>query len=186
METQPVSFSSELARKVYQASGENINLCYQCQKCSSGCPVGFAMDYTPAELAHAIRLGLDDLVFSSKTVWLCASCETCTTRCPQDVDLAKVMDTVKMISLKEKKKSPLPRVPAFYQSQLFTMKFFGRSYELGMIMLLKLLTREFTKDMILGLRMLQKGKLKLIPGFAGALTIRKIFSKVQAKERTAR
>jgi len=56
------------------------------------------MDYKPAQIIHAIRLGLDDLVFNSKTMWLCASCETCTTRCPQEVDVAKVMDAVKIIA----------------------------------------------------------------------------------------
>ncbi len=30
---------------------------------------------------------------------MCASCETCTTRCPQDVDVAKVMDAVKITAL---------------------------------------------------------------------------------------
>jgi len=183
METQPLSFCSELARKIYEESSENVNYCFQCLKCSSGCPVNFAMDYTPAELAHAIRLGMDELVFSSKTVWLCASCETCVTRCPQNVDMAKVMDAVKMISVREGKESPLPAVPAFYRSQLFNVKLFGRSYELGMIMMLKLLTKEFFKDMDLGMRMFRKGKLKLFPGFTGGSTVRKIFSKVKAKEK---
>jgi heterodisulfide reductase subunit C len=46
-----------------------------------------------------MRLGMDDLVLNSKAMWLCASCETCTTMCPQDVDVAKVMDAVKITAL---------------------------------------------------------------------------------------
>lgn len=93
------SSHASLAEAVRCESGQNVNLCYQCKKCAAGCPVSYAMDHTPAQLIHGMRLGMDDLVLNSKTMWLCASCETCTTRCPQDVDVAKVMDAVKITAL---------------------------------------------------------------------------------------
>ena len=72
--------------KSFQSTvGQNINLCYQCRKCSAGCPIVYEMDYTPTQIIQAIRLGMKDLVLKSKTIWLCTSCETCTTRCPQDI-----------------------------------------------------------------------------------------------------
>ena len=88
-----------------------------------------------------------------------------------------------MICLRERRDVPLPRVPAFYRAQLFTMKTFGRSYELGMIALHKLFTGDFKKDMELGIRMFKKGKLKLLPGFTGMWTMRGIFNRVKHKER---
>ncbi len=94
-----VKSQSQSAEAVFNESGQNVNLCYQCRKCAAGCPVSSAMDHTPAQLIHGMRLGMDDLVLNSKTMWLCASCETCTTMCPQDVDVAKVMDAVKSIAL---------------------------------------------------------------------------------------
>ena len=33
--------------------------CYQCGKCSNGCPVTFAMDYLPHQLIRMLQLGLN-------------------------------------------------------------------------------------------------------------------------------
>jgi len=173
---------SEFSKAVKSLSGVDVNSCFQCAKCASGCPVSYAMDYTPTQLIHAIQLGLTDLVLNSNTIWLCASCQTCTTRCPQDVDLAGVMDTIRAIAQRKKIKPKIPEVPAFYKSSLKTIGLFGRTYELGLIIMLKLLTRNFTKDLGLGLRMLKRGKLNIFPSFRGALAARRIFSRVKAVE----
>jgi heterodisulfide reductase subunit C len=160
-----------------------VNLCYQCGKCAAGCPISYAMDYTPAQIIHAIRLGLDDLVFNSKTMWLCASCETCTTRCPQEVDVAKVMDAVKITAVKQGKKPTIPQVASFYRAALSNIKMCGRMYEMGMIVGLKMRTFEFFKDAGLGMKMFKKGKLKMFPSFTGALRTRKIFNRVKSIEK---
>ena len=175
---------NQLAGAVLHECGQNVNLCYQCGKCAAGCPVAYAMDFTPTQIIHAIRLGMDNLVLKSKTVWLCASCETCTTRCPQEVDIAKVMDAVKIIALKRGAKSQVPQVPAFYKATLGNIKMFGRMYELGMIGVLKLMTGEFLKDMDLGMTMLKKGKLKLFPSFTGSSTTKRIFRRVKEAEKS--
>ncbi len=172
----------DLAVAVLRQSGQDVNLCYQCGKCAAGCPVSYAMDYSPFQLVHAIRLGLDDLVLNSNTIWLCASCETCTTRCPQDVDIAAVMDTVKTIVLQRRAKPTVPRVAAFYKAALGSIRMHGRLFELGMILDLKRRTRELFKDAALGTRMLRKRKLKLFPSFRGARTARKIFGRVRKLE----
>ncbi len=174
---------SRLADAVLREAGQDVNLCYQCSKCAAGCPVSYAMDYTPVQLIHAIRLGLEDLVINSKTVWLCASCETCTTRCPQGVDIAKVMDAVKIIALRQGKKPAVPRVASFYRAALGNIKTWGRMFELGMIVDLKLRTRDFLKDAGLGIRMFRKGKLKILPSLTGARTARRIFRRVKDVER---
>jgi len=173
---------SLLAEEILLESGQNVNLCYQCSKCGAGCPVSYAMDYSPVQLIHAIRLGLDDLVLNSRTIWLCASCETCTTRCPQDVEVAKVMDAAKIIAVRRGIRPALPRVSAFHRAALGNIRSHGRMYELGLIMGLKLRTREFLKDASLGIGMLRRGKLKLLPGFRGARTTRRIFRRVRRIE----
>jgi heterodisulfide reductase subunit C len=178
-----ITSQSQLAKAVMEESGQNVNLCYQCGKCAAGCPISYEMDYKPAQLIHAIRLGLDDLVFNSKTMWLCASCETCTTRCPQEVDVAKVMDAVKITAVKQGKKPTIPQVASFYRAALSNIKMCGRMYEMGMIMGLKMRTFEFFKDAGLGMKMFKKGKLKLVPSFTGALRTRKIFNRVKSIEK---
>jgi len=170
---------SSLAESVLSESGQNVNLCYQCKKCAAGCPISYEMDYKPAELIHAIRLGMDELVLNSKTMWLCSSCETCTTRCPQDVDVAKVMDAVKITAMKKGIRPAIPQVASFNKAALSNIKMCGRMYELGMIMGLKLRTFEFMKDSQLGMKMFRKGKLKMIPSLTGAMRTRRIFRRVK-------
>lgn len=174
---------SELAEAVFREIGQNVNLCYQCGRCAAGCPVSYAMDYRPAQLMHAIRLGMNELVLASRTAWLCASCETCSTRCPQDVDVAQVMDAVKIIARTRGIKAAVPEVASFYKAAMGNIKTFGRMYELGMIVGLKLRTFQFMKDTALGVKMLRKGKLKLIPSFTSALTTWKIFRRVKKLEK---
>ena len=58
--------ASRLAAIIKAAGNTDISVCYQCRKCSSGCPVAYAMDYTPAQILHAARLGLKDLVLNSR------------------------------------------------------------------------------------------------------------------------
>lgn len=180
---QTITSQSALAEAVLNESGQNVNLCYQCRKCAAGCPISYAMDYKPAQIIHAIRLGMDDLVFNSKTMWLCASCETCTTRCPQEVDVAKVMDAVKIVATRRGIKPTIPQVASFYRAALANIKKCGRMYEMGMIIGLKMRTFEFFKDAGLGMKMFKKGKLKVIPSFTGAMTTWKIFNRVKQIEK---
>jgi heterodisulfide reductase subunit C len=163
-------------------SKQNVNACFQCRKCAVGCPVAFAMDLTPTQIIHAARLGLEDAVLNSKTIWLCASCHTCTTRCPQDVDIARVMDAARILAVRRGVKPSVKSVPRFFYTAVKNIKQFGRMYELGLIMVMKLKSGEYTKDVKLGLEMVKKGKLKLVPSFKGMRDARRIYKAVQKKE----
>lgn len=175
--------AGELAALVRDECGVDVNKCYQCRKCAVGCPLAYAMDYAPAQLIHAIRLGMDQVVLQSKTVWLCAACETCTTRCPQDVDVAKVMDAVKIVAVRKGISPRLREVRSFHKAVLANLRKFGRMYEVGLIMSLKCRTRQVFKDMGLGLQMFRKGKLKLLPSFRGVWRLRRIVSRLKSVER---
>ena len=179
----PSDTITEFADIVKETSGLDINACYQCKKCTSGCPVVYAMDYTPTQLIHAIRLGLKELVLNSTTIWLCASCETCTTRCPQEVDIARVMDTLRIMAIRDGVKPKVTEVVAFNRTGITNLRLFGRMYELGLIGMLKLATGQFAKDMGLGIKMLKKRKLSLLPNFRGASITRRIFAKVKEQEK---
>lgn len=159
-------------REVEKESGEKVSLCYQCRKCSSGCPVAFAMDYPPDVILHMVHLGLRDRVLSSRTIWVCLSCETCTTRCPNDIDIAGVMDALRQIALREGRVAPAVReIPKFYQAFLGSIKAGGRVHEVRMLamymlrtnLLAKFLSGELLEQARLGWGMLRRGKLKLRP-----------------------
>ena len=99
----PQKVHSEFVKKVVEVSGQNLNLCYQCGKCSAGCPMSFAMDLLPNQIMRLVQLGLEEDIANSRTVWLCASCLTCTARCPKGVDLSRVMETLRLLTLRKNK-----------------------------------------------------------------------------------
>ena len=170
------------AEMIRELSGTDVGACFQCGKCASGCPVSYAMDRTPAQLVHAIQLGLRDQVLRSTAIWLCSSCQTCTTRCPQGVDVAAVMDAARIIAQRERVAPSVPGVARFLQVSISSIRHFGRTYELGLIAGLKLSTGNLTEDLGLGLRMLRKRKLSLLPGFGGSREARRIIRRTGAIE----
>jgi len=91
----------DLAKKVKEISKEDVLSCYQCGMCSAGCPVAFAMDLPPRQIIRLLQLGLEEDIAKSKTIWLCTSCLTCSVRCPRGLDLAKVMEALRLISLRK-------------------------------------------------------------------------------------
>ena len=180
--------------EVEKSSGVKVSACYQCKKCSSGCPVTFAMDYLPNQIIHMIQMGLKDEVLKSATIWVCASCETCTTRCPNDIDIAKIMDTLRMMSLTSGLKIGEKKVPIFHDAFLSSIKSKGRVYELGMIgqytlksgdVTLKLKSGSLMDEAKLGWQMFKKGKLKLFPQkIKRRGEIKKLFKKLKRGEGT--
>ena len=174
-----------LARTLREESGQDVNVCYQCKKCTAGCPIVDEMDLAPTQVVQAIRLGDKDAVFGSKTIWLCASCETCTTRCPQELDLARVMDAARTLAVRQGAPAAMPDVNAFYRSMLQAIRLWGRVYELGMMGLYKLRTFTFTKDAGLAFKMLKKGKIALMPHVARVIATNRIFSRARKLERSA-
>lgn len=101
VEVSSEKISGDFAKKVKEISREDILLCYQCGMCSAGCPIAFAMDLLPNQIIQLVQLGLEAEVAKSKTIWLCASCLTCSVRCPRGLDLAKVMEALRLISLRK-------------------------------------------------------------------------------------
>ena len=93
--------SNEFVKKIEKLSGENLSQCYQCGRCSGGCPSAPFMDLLPNQVIRFVQIGRQKEVLGSKTVWLCASCFTCMIRCPKGVDLARIMEAIRQISLRQ-------------------------------------------------------------------------------------
>ena len=157
--------------------------CYQCGKCTAGCPVAYEMDIPPHQIMRAVQLGMRDAALSSHTIWVCAACETCSARCPQDADPAGVMDALRRIAFAEGVKSPEPDVPLFHRLFLGTVQQFGRVFEAGMIGLYNVFSGHYTKDLGLAPTMLLKGKLGLLPSVHGNRKKMKTLFAADAKHR---
>ena len=83
--------------RIEALSGEPVSACYQCGRCSAGCPLAAEMDILPNQVVRLLQLGWLDEVARSKTLFLCASCFTCESRCPKGIDLARVMEAVRHV-----------------------------------------------------------------------------------------
>ena len=95
------NLQSDFVKKIAEISGQDLLSCNQCGKCSAGCPMCFAMDLLPNQIIRLAQLGLEEDIAAAKTVWLCASCLTCTVRCPRGVDLGRVMEAIRLITLRK-------------------------------------------------------------------------------------
>lgn len=93
---------SDFVKKIEELSGQNLLSCYQCGKCSAGCPMVSAMDILPNQAIRLVQLGLQEDVLKSEAIWLCASCVTCGARCPRGVDLSRIMEALRQIMLRKK------------------------------------------------------------------------------------
>lgn len=156
--------SPSLAETVGKGCGENVCKCYQCKKCTSGCPVAGFTGMHPAQIMRAIQLGQLDLAIEDRFIWICTGCETCTTRCPQGIDVAAVMDELKIIARKGRRiprRAPLAEV---LKLNADSIKRWGRLYEFELVA--RAMFRR-PKDMLaylpVGQKMLLKRKVRVLP-----------------------
>ena len=87
--------------KVEELSGQNLLACYQCGKCSAGCPAIAEMDILPNQIIRYAQLGFKDELMRSKSIWICASCFTCNARCPKGINIAEVIEAIRQILLRK-------------------------------------------------------------------------------------
>lgn len=149
--------------RIIEESGEDIRQCYQCAKCTGGCPGAVQMDYPPNQIIRMLMLGMKEEVLKSKTIWVCMGCSTCTTRCIRDIDIAHIMDVLRQEAIKAGYVEHAMKVIHFNNTFLWTVQNFGRLYEVGMTALNNLKTGNLLKDMQYGLPMMQKGKASMLP-----------------------
>ena len=171
-----VTAERTLAQVIAERTGVNVFLCYQCRRCSSGCPVTQHFNLAPSQIMRAVQLGRHSESLRSTSIWLCTTCQTCTTRCPQDLDVARVMETLRIMAQEEGVRPAVPSVKMFSQAALRGIRLFGRMYELGLMVELYLrmflarilnLRQVLTADLPMAAQMFLKGKLKLLPEVAG-------------------
>jgi Fe-S oxidoreductase len=180
-ETETEILSGTLAARVRSGSGENPYKCYQCKKCSTGCPVAQFADVHPAQIMRAVQLGDEAMSVDSRFIWLCTGCQTCSTRCPQGIDIAAIMDELRIIAREDgrvRKDMPFARI---LDLNFRSFKRWGRLYELELISLDLLKRPKAALDYTsLGPKMLSKGKIGLLPTVGDR---RQMKSMVRAAER---
>jgi heterodisulfide reductase subunit B len=168
MPPETYQINANLARRIKEELGENVYLCYQCVKCTSGCPLVDFFDWQPNQVMRALQLGQEDIALQSQTPWLCASCQTCTTRCPQGLHISAIMDFLTREATSRGFKPQVPEVNVFNEAFMREVRLWGRAYELGLMLEIKLRNRDLFSDLDLGVKFLQKSKLPFFPEMARA------------------
>jgi len=84
-----------------RAGDQRPGYCYQCAKCTSGCPVAkLQPEYRPHQIVSMVQLGLVKELFAvSDLVWSCALCLKCKEVCPQDVAPADLLLALRNIGV---------------------------------------------------------------------------------------
>jgi heterodisulfide reductase subunit C len=163
---------------VEKISGVDISRCYQCKKCTVGCPVTKLIQSPPSEVVRRLQLGAGSELLESDLVWMCLSCETCSARCPMEIDIAAVIDALRSLARETGAKRPKGNMPLFNKEFLRMVKAFGRSYDLPMIAAYKLGTGNIRQDMEKFPTMLKKGKMAVLPPTGGdRRKVKQIFDK---------
>jgi len=99
--TQIVVPTDGLAALVRRVSGENVYLCYQCQRCSSGCPTALAMAIPPARMMRLAQFGLEERLLGDGSIWRCLGCDSCTEHCPHGVSVRRLVELLRQRAMQD-------------------------------------------------------------------------------------
>ena len=168
--------SKDFKKQLISITSQDPAQCYQCGKCSAGCPVRDFTETPPNRVVRYVQLGLFEKALTSPAIWLCAGCQTCTSRCPQEFDLAKFMDACREIAITSGTVSADKKTEEFHKAFLKQIENFGRAYEIGLLIDYKLKSKDFFQDVDLAPSTFSKGKLGLLPHMVkNKKQIKKIF-----------
>ncbi len=174
--------SASLASGISSAVSVQVQKCYQCGKCSAGCPLNEEMDFPPNLVLRMLQYqnsAMDNEVLKSYSIWLCLACEMCYQRCPMEIDIPSMMDYLRSESVKNKvvNKKAKP-ILAFHKSFLGSIRRTGRLHEIGVIMDYKLRTMDLVKDVAMTPKLMTRGKFHPLPEkIKDTPAMKKIFKK---------
>jgi heterodisulfide reductase subunit C2 len=187
---QPLVPTFSLPERLAKEAAISVSACYQCKKCSAGCPLVFAMDLLPDRVIRLAGLGQMETLLGCRTIWVCASCVTCTTHCPNGIDIAGVMDWLKEEAIRQGKAIDQPEVAAFQRFFLDSLRRAGgRLPEVALMRrftLYKLRRQPDLKELLekakLGWALFKRGRLRPVgpPALKGRDEINLIYKRTGA------
>lgn len=186
-------------REVMERSNQNLLACYQCRRCAAGCPVGEESGYvTPDRLIRMLILGDRENALTNELVWKCVSCYTCGTRCPNDIQTARITETLKKIS-KENRLEPLSTEVYYFHSTFVNSGVrWGRLNEIEFINFYEIKTAlthlrrfkfkavydEMVAQTKLGLKMIKRKRLHFrFQSAKGRGEIKRLYQKAKTRQR---
>jgi heterodisulfide reductase subunit C2 len=101
IEVSEKTVKTDFIEKVIKLSGQNIYRCFQCGTCGGACPMSAQVDALPRKIMRLAQFGMEERLHSCQTYWTCASCHSCTVNCPRGIDLARVMEALRLLTLRQ-------------------------------------------------------------------------------------
>ena len=176
-----------LLRAIQEKADVNLSACFQCRKCSMGCPVADRAESPPSEIIRRLQLGAGDELLQTDLIWTCLSCETCYARCPNRINFTAVIDALRSIAVEKGVARPEGDAPLFNRVFLETVASYGRAYDLKAIVLYKVRTGTLKQDMDKFPAMLKKGKMAILPpSGANKDKVKRIFKNAAHNKGTGR
>jgi heterodisulfide reductase subunit C len=174
------TYDARFVKEVEEASGQKVGRCYQCGNCSASCAYTYVYDYPANQIMRLVQLGQKDTVLKSRSIWLCAACQACTTRCPCNIDVARVMESLRVMS-RDAGTASEADIQLFFDEFMRSVKAFGRVFETGLLPVYNLRAKKLFTDMDLAPRILKKGKLPFLPHrLRGCKDVEEIFKRFEA------
>lgn len=87
--------------RVAELSGENVAKCMQCGTCSAVCPMVESMGFTTRQGILYLQFGRIEEVMDARIGEYCASCHTCQVRCPRGIEVPRVFEAVRLLTLRQ-------------------------------------------------------------------------------------
>ncbi len=169
-----------LAATIRKHTGLAAARCYQCGKCSAGCPMAAELTFKPHDLVRLVQRDEGPRIFADPSIWLCLTCETCSARCPNDVDPARIIDALRELALQADPESAPRAVRAFHKAFLKQIRRSGRIFEFGLVAGFKMRSGKLFADVHTVPGMLRRGKLALAPHrIRGVRDVRRIMQACQ-------
>jgi len=96
-----ITVSTDLSKFIREECGENVYECYQCERCSSGCPTVSAMRYRPAQMMRLAQFGLEQALAQDPSIWRCVGCDSCTEHCPWNLSVRRLVEIMRQKVMQE-------------------------------------------------------------------------------------
>ncbi|MEG1500433.1 MAG: 4Fe-4S dicluster domain-containing protein [Clostridiales bacterium] len=171
----------EYLDKIERKSGVKVSDCYQCGKCSAGCPVAFSMDKKPRNILRLLQLSQIDEVLQAKSPWICATCQTCLARCPNNVDIPSLMEAIRQ-EAKAHGYIGEKDINRFHDLFAANIKLFGKSHEMVLMGLYNLTTGHLLQDVNSAPKLYFSRKIRIRPHMVkDRAVLKRIMAKCQLK-----
>lgn len=174
-----MKIDKDFIKEVQERSGQNIKTCYQCLKCSVGCPVFPYMEFKTNSVIRLIQYGEREKVLRSSSIWLCVSCMTCGVRCPNEIDMSAVMDTLREMSIEDNYAYEADRrVVILHEEFVRSVKMWGRLHEVTFFIPYMVRSLDLFSNMGTALALMPRGKFPMMPKqIEGIEEIRQLFDR---------